>query len=40
MPPVDAGAEVGGKLTVVTGAAVDEVGRWGRGGTLSGTLPC
>jgi hypothetical protein len=33
MPPADAGAEVGGKPTV----AADEVGRWGRGGTPSGT---
>jgi hypothetical protein len=39
MPPTDAGAEVGGKPIVATdtGAAADEVGRWDRGGTPSGT---
>jgi hypothetical protein len=37
--PADAGAEVGGKPTVAagTGATADEVGRWDRGGTPSGT---
>jgi hypothetical protein len=40
MPPADAGAEVFGKSTAVVGVGVvgaDEVGRWGRGGTPSGT---
>jgi hypothetical protein len=38
--PADAGAEVGGKPTVATGAgggATDEAGRWDRGATTSGT---
>jgi hypothetical protein len=40
MPPVVASAEVGGTPNVAAnagGGAADEVGRWGRGGTLSGT---
>jgi hypothetical protein len=45
MPPADAGVEVGEKPTVAAGtgaadagaAATDEAGRWGRGGTPSGT---
>jgi hypothetical protein len=41
MPPADAGTEVvGGKPTAATGAiaaAADMAGRWGRGGTPSGT---
>jgi hypothetical protein len=41
MPPADAGAEVGRKPTTAADAsaadAADEVGRWGRGGTLSDT---
>jgi hypothetical protein len=38
MSPADAGAEVGGKPTAATDAgATDEVGRWGHGGTPSGT---
>jgi hypothetical protein len=38
--PASAGAEVGGKPTTAVDAgvaAIDEAGRWGRGGTPSGT---
>jgi hypothetical protein len=43
MPRADVGAEVGGKSTTAADAgaasagAADEAGRWGRGGTPSGT---
>jgi hypothetical protein len=43
MPPADAGAEVGRKPTAAADASAagtgvaDEVGRWGCGGTPSGT---
>jgi hypothetical protein len=40
MSPADAGAEVGRKPTAAAGAgaaAADEAGRWGHGGTPSGT---